>query len=253
MASFARKVDRMTDDAHPHPVQPNSIFRLVRSRLNSGAWTLVVLVVIEVLTNFLSADLTIARFAPDGTAVSRRTFYDGWVGLIIVCLLVAAVLWTLNNVRRLRLAFFIINSLYTAQLFMAAILIVVRLLQSTKITAAKLIVDALVIFGTNILIFTLWYWFIDSAKTRYFKVTDDPRWDFLFPQRQAVYPGYEDWKPHASDYLFLAYTTSVAFSPTDTLPLSRAAKLLMLTQSAISLITITVVAGTAINILAGNA
>jgi hypothetical protein len=55
------------------------------------------------------------------------------------------------------------------------------------------------------------------------------------------------------DYLFLAHTTSVAFSPTDTLPLSRSAKVLMATQSAISLIAITVVAGTAINILAGSA
>jgi uncharacterized membrane protein len=83
--------------------------------------------------------------------------------------------------------------------------------------------------------------------------TIDRRWDFLFPQRQATLPGYEGWQPRFWDYVFLAYTTSVAFSPADTLPLSRAAKVLMLTQSIIALIAITAVAGTAINILAGSA
>lgn len=55
------------------------------------------------------------------------------------------------------------------------------------------------------------------------------------------------------EYLFLAYNTSVAFSPTETAPLSRAAKILTMTQSAISLIAIVVVAGTAINVLVGSA
>lgn len=79
------------------------------------------------------------------------------------------------------------------------------------------------------------------------------QWDFLFPQRQTVYPGYENWSPKVSDYVFLAYTTSVAFSPAETAPLSRTAKVLMMAQSVISLITIVVVAGTAINILASSA
>jgi uncharacterized membrane protein len=143
--------------------------------------------------------------------------------------------------------------LFTAQLFIASMLLVVRLAQSVKITVLGLIGDALIIFITNILIFALWYWFIDSANTRFFKATDQAAWDFLFPQRQAALPGYADWTPHFFDYIFLAYTTSVAFSPTETAPLSRAAKILMMTQSAISLIAIVVVAGTAINILAGSA
>jgi hypothetical protein len=130
---------------------------------------------------------------------------------------------------------------------------VVRLAQSVKLTVLGFISDALIIFITNILIFALWYWFIDSANTRFFKATDQLAWDFLFPQRQSTLPGYTDWTPHFFDYLFLAYTTSVAFSPTETAPLSRAAKILMMTQSAISLIAIVVVAGTAINILAGSA
>ena len=59
------------------------------------------------------------------------------------------------------------------------------------------------------------------------------------------------WVPRYADYLFVAFTTSFAFSPTDTLPLTRRAKMLMQLQAAISVVTLTGVAGSAINILAG--
>ena len=74
---------------------------------------------------------------------------------------------------------------------------------------------------------------------------DEP-WDFLFPQRGADLPHYESWLPRYTDYLYLAFTTSFAFSPTDTLPLTRRAKLLMLLQSTISIITLTGIAASAI-------
>lgn len=56
---------------------------------------------------------------------------------------------------------------------------------------------------------------------------DEP-WAFVFPQRGNALPNYEHWVPRYLDYLFLAFTTSFAFSPTDTLPLTRTAKMLML-------------------------
>jgi hypothetical protein len=210
------------------------------------------LVIIEVLTNFLSDDLTIGRLTPSEQLIPHRQLYSLWLCFIGLGLLTAIILWALNKVRWLRLATFLLNSLFTAQLLVATVLIVVRLMQGSKVSAANLLVDGLVIFVTNILVFSLWYWYIDSARTRFLETTIDQRWDFLFPQRQASYPGYEDWQPQFWDYVFLAYTTSVAFSPTDTLPLSRSAKLLMVTQSIIALIAITAVVGTAINILAGS-
>jgi hypothetical protein len=225
----------------------------IRSRLNSHAWVLIMFVIIELLTNFLSNNLTIGQLTPNEQLMPHQNLYNVWRGLIVLCFLVAVILWVLNKGHQLRSVILIINSIFTGQLFVATVLIVVRLLQGGKVSVNTLIVDALVIFVTNILIFALWYWYIDSASTRFLETTVDRRWDFLFPQRQASYPGYEDWKPRFSDYVFLAYTTSVAFSPTDTAPLSRAAKILMMTQSIISLIAITAVAGTAINILAGSA
>jgi uncharacterized membrane protein len=77
------------------------------------------------------------------------------------------------------------------------------------------------------------------------------RWEFLFPQRASSLPHYESWAPRYADYLFVAFTTSFAFSPIDALPLTRRAKLLMLLQAAISVVTLTAIAGSAINILAG--
>lgn len=228
------------------------LLSFIRTRLNSGAWAFIVLVVIEVLSNSLSASLTVGRLTPNEVFLPREYLYGFWVAFILLLLVVVAVLWLRNDRRHLRWAIFVTNSLFTVQLFLASLLLVLRLVQSVKITVLNLISDALIIFVTNILIFALWYWFIDSANTRFFKAAQ-PAWDFLFPQRQAALPGYAGWTPRFFDYLFLAYTTSVAFSPTETAPLSRAAKLLMMTQSAISLIAIVVVAGTAINILAGNA
>ena len=230
---------------------PN-LARVVRQRLNTDAWVLLGLVLIEVLTNFLSDDLTIGRLTPSAELIPHRQLYGLWLGFICLVLLAAVILWALNNVRWLRVATFLLNSLFTVQLFVATVLIVVRLMQGAKVSAANLLVDGLVIFVTNILVFSLWYWYIDSARTRFLDTAIDERWDFLFPQRQASYPGYQDWQPHFWDYVFLAYTTSVAFTPTDTLPLSRAAKMLMVTQSIVALIAITAVVGTAINILAGS-
>ncbi len=225
----------------------------VRSRLNGGAWALVVLIIIEVLTNLVSAQLTVGQLTPAGLGLARTVVYAAWVGLIVVLLAIAALLWTLNDVRRQRIAIFLINGIFTLQLFIAAVLIVVRMIQSIKISVTTLIGDAVIIFVTNILIFALWYWFIDSSNAQFFRPTSKVQWDFLFPQRQADYPGYADWTPRFFDYVYVAYTMSVAFSPTDTPPLSRTAKLLTMTQSLISLIAIVVVAGTAINILAGSA
>jgi hypothetical protein len=230
----------------------NALAKLIRSRLNSGGWALLLLILIEVLNGFLSRELTVGQMANIQSIAFAGTISILWISLIVLLILVAGILWALNLRRQMRLAIFAATSLLSLQLLISTLLLVARLLQNIKVSVSLLWLDAIIIFVTNILIFTLWYWFIDSATTHFFVPVENPSWDFLFPQRQATYPGYEVWKPQFFDYIFLAFTTSVAFSPTDTLPLSRAAKMLMMMQSAIALITITVVVGTAINALAGS-
>jgi hypothetical protein len=101
------------------------------------------------------------------------------------------------------------------------------------------------------LIFSIWYWTIDPPGVDEISRKDE-RWDFLFPQRGSALPKYDSWSPGYADYLFVAFTTSFAFSPTDTLPLTRRAKMLMLLQAAISIVTLIGIAGGAINTLAGS-
>jgi uncharacterized membrane protein len=76
-----------------------------------------------------------------------------------------------------------------------------------------------------------------------------PNPDFLFVQMQSPELAPEDWEPRFVDYLYLSFTNAAAFSPTDVLPLSRWAKLTMLVQSAISLMTVALVVARAVNIL----
>jgi len=112
---------------------------------------------------------------------------------------------------------------------------------------AGLIWDAALVWGANVLVFAFWYWAIDGEHARARAAGAGVH--FLFPQRAGEIAGYAGWQPRFADYLFLAFTTSTAFSPTDTAPLSRRAKLLMMLQAGLSLIILAVLAARAINIL----
>src|SRR5689334_9943479 len=94
-----------------------------------------------------------------------------------------------------------------------------------------LLVDGSLIWASNVLIFTVWYWLIDGGGYLRRTELDTDRPDFLFPLRATPQPTYPRWRPRYFDYLFLALTTSTAFGPTDTPPLSGWAKLLQGTQA----------------------
>jgi hypothetical protein len=115
----------------------------------------------------------------------------------------------------------------------------------------SLLSNVALIAASNILLFSIWYWIVDPPGVIESEGEHGP-WAFLFPQRGSVLPRYESWTPKYVDYLFIAFTTSFAFSPTDALPLTRTAKMLMLGQAVISVVTLTGIAGAAINILAGK-
>jgi uncharacterized membrane protein len=104
---------------------------------------------------------------------------------------------------------------------------------------------------SNILIFSIWYWIIDPPGVQNESRDKEP-WAFLFPQRGSLLPHYESWSPRYADYLFIGFTTNFAFSPTDALPLTRSAKMLMLLQAAISVVIVIGIAAGAINALVGS-
>src|SRR5579883_3048486 len=145
-------------------------------------------------------------------------------------------------------------SIATIAMIVSLVLLINGLVMHTE-SPVQLLRSAGLLWLSNIVIFASWYWRLDAGGPHQ-RDSQGAHTDgaFLFPQmtldpelRKAM--GEEDWKPGFVDYLFLAFNTSTAFSPTDVPVLSRWAKILMMIQSVISLGTIALVAARAVNIL----
>ncbi|GAC1301740.1 MAG: hypothetical protein NVSMB19_10230 [Vulcanimicrobiaceae bacterium] len=117
------------------------------------------------------------------------------------------------------------------------------------ITGPELLYSSVAIWLTNVIVFALWYWEIDRGGPDERMSADHRAPDFLFPQMVTPECARDAWTPRFFDYLYLSFTNATAFSPTDTMPLSALAKMLMLVESLASLATIAIVASRAINIL----
>lgn len=118
-----------------------------------------------------------------------------------------------------------------------------------KLEPAPLFYTSVGIWCGNVLIFTLLYWLVDRGgpDARLREGAEYP--DFDFPAMDDDRHAPPDWQPAMADYLFLGFTTSTAFGPTEAMPMTQRAKLLMIVQSTIALITIAIVAARTINIL----
>lgn len=108
--------------------------------------------------------------------------------------------------------------------------------------------SASLLWLTNVIVFALWYWKLDAGGPLG-RERPEAESSFLFPQMTRPDCMETGWSPMFLDYLFLAFNTSTAFSPTDTSVLSRWAKVLMMLQSLISLTVIALLAARAVNIL----
>jgi uncharacterized membrane protein len=148
--------------------------------------------------------------------------------------------------RRLSLLLVLLASL--ANLWAAASL-VVGLVQGTEgRDPAGLLLTGGNIWLTNIVIFAIWYWELDRGGPADRAAAVRERIDFLFPQMSDPDLA-RDWEPEFTDYLYLAFTNATAFSPTDTMPLSRWSKLAMMLQAAVSLAVGALIVARAVNIL----
>src|SRR5579872_5682196 len=136
-----------------------------------------------------------------------------------------------------------------------SVILLITTLPSHRQSPTALLQSAASLWLTNVLVFALWYWRLDAGGPQ----DRDSRLRhaagaFLFPQmtmtpEARVTAGQETWSPNFLDYLFLAFNTSTAFSPTDTPALTPWAKGLMMLQSIISLMVIALLAARAVNIL----
>jgi hypothetical protein len=118
---------------------------------------------------------------------------------------------------------------------------------SREIGGNQLLTSSVAAWVMNVLTFSLLYWQIDRGGPA--SLATHTRRDWLFPQEGVRENALADWRATFIDYLYLAYSTATAFSSTDVLPLTPRAKMLMMLESAVSLVTIVAVASRAINIL----
>lgn len=179
-----------------------------------------------------------------------------WLVLAVVAALLIPTIWSrhmgfykLNTVLG-----YVVTGVVTADMIFSLYLLLAAL-PSHKQAPQDLLRSAAALWVTNILVFASWYWRLDAGGPRARELrgvhTDGA---FLFPQmtldlQAKKTMGEEAWRPNFVDYLFLAFNTSTAFSPTDSPVLSRWAKVLMMVQSLISFATVALLAARAVNIL----
>ena len=183
------------------------------------------------------------------------TFGPSWLLLAVVTVILIPVL-----VARMRGSFelnqklgYVLLWVVTAALVWSVYLLVLSLPRHTLAPLA-LLRSAAALWITNVLVFASWYWRLDAGGPHARNLSAcHTKGDFLFPQ-MTLAPGTQtpldpSWFPGFVDYLFLAFNTSTAFSPTDSPVLSRWAKVAMMVQSSISLTTLALLAARAVNIL----
>jgi uncharacterized membrane protein len=171
-----------------------------------------------------------------------------WVVATVVGLLLVSVM-ILHESARYRanqILGYILLAIVTGEMIARLALLITRLPEHRE-APRQLLTAALGIWYSNVLVFASWYWRLDGGgpNARDRRKSHDSG-AFLFPQMQMR---NQNWKPGFVDYLFLAFNTSTAFSPTDVPVLSRWAKVMMIIQSCISLGTVIILAGRAVNVL----
>jgi uncharacterized membrane protein len=158
------------------------------------------------------------------TRINRESTVLRWLGIALVTTASLATMWSLAR-------------------------LVYRLVHGGLPNAGVLLVNGGAIWLTNVIVFALWYWETDRGGPAARASARNEYPDFLFPQMTIPEMAGRDWEPNFIDYFYVSFTNATAFSPTDTMPLARWAKMAMLVQSAVSLITVGVIVARAINIL----
>ena len=179
-----------------------------------------------------------------------------WLLIAVVGVLLIPTIWARYRGLDLlnKILGYVLTSIVTVDMVWSLWLLVAAL-PSHKQMPQDMLMSAAALLITNVIVFASWYWRLDAGGPRARELrgvhTDGA---FLFPQmtlnQQAKREmGEESWSPGFVDYLFLAFNTSTAFSPTDSPVLSRWAKVLMMIQALISFTTVALLAARAVNIL----
>ena len=204
----------------------------------------------------LVAAIVMQRAIPEPYTVVPR-----WP-LIVMEILLLVILVTINPNRLTRdttygrWASFVLLAAITIDNTTSAIVLDYRILTGEVSNDAEVLLGSgAAVFITNIIVFGIWYWEIDLggpfARAAPLEKRDPKRRypDFLFPQMDVRQAAPKDWEPRFLDYLYVSLTNVMAFSPTDTMPLTRRAKGMMTVQALVAVSTIALVFARAVNVL----
>ena len=179
-----------------------------------------------------------------------------WLSIAVVIVLLIPTVWSRrkDNHNLNQIFGYLITSFITLDMVYSLALLI-RALPTHKQAPGELLRSAAALWITNVLVFASWYWRLDAGGPHARELSGAHKdGAFLFPQltllpETRIAMGEEHWSPGFVDYLFLAFNSSTAFSPTDTPVLTRWAKMLMMIQALISFTTVALLAARAVNIL----
>jgi len=181
----------------------------------------------------------------------------GWVWLIptlpeaalLVPLALSAPRQRLEQMGRRRTFALALVGVITAANALALAALIASLLSAQEKSGAELLLKGMTIWSTNVVTFGLLFWELDRGGPMRRGEPDPPPPDFQFPQDENPRLAEPGWHPRLVDYVYVSFTNATAFSPTDAMPLTRRMKGLMMAESAISAVTVLLVAARAVNIL----
>ena len=180
-----------------------------------------------------------------------------WMPFVIAtaaCLPVAGVVLSTNKHRWFQLEAILLKIVAVYAILSAAVTVSILIrdivVGSAQASGFELMTSSVAVWCYNVLGFSILYWQTDGGgpKGRIAEKFDQPDW--LFAQMTVPSKVPSDWRPTFVDYFFLAFSTATAFSTTDTVPLTARAKLLMMLEALVSMVTLVVIASRAINVLA---
>jgi uncharacterized membrane protein len=202
------------------------------------------------------AQLSVAAAIALNFALSERvTIGPTWMlpsveGVLLAALVVVApARATAHSRGRRRFALAVVGFVSLANVVSLALL-VHFLIRGGTANGERLILSGAALWATNVLLFAVWYWELDRGGPVSRFLDPTALADLQFPQMENPGLAPPGWRPSFGDYLYTSLTNATAFSPTDTMPLTHSAKLVMGIQSIAALLTVGLVVARAVNILA---
>nr|WP_215549944.1 DUF1345 domain-containing protein [Amycolatopsis sp. CA-230715] len=198
------------------------------------------------------ATLALQLALPGALVLSPRWLLPALSTLLIVALLLVNPGKVDRRSKRERMISLVLVAVVSAANALSAVGLVIGIVDgSITGSAGRVLLSGVIVYWTNIVVFSLWYWEFDRGgpAARALGEADYP--DFMFPQMSDPELAPKDWEPGYLDYLYVSFTNAAAFSPTDVMPLRRWAKLTMLGQAGLSLILALLVVAWAVGGLRG--